>query len=139
MLISPTLQTDLAHLRDTLDAAHLFAAGAAKLNAQAARILAMDDAALTTWLQTRVANGTLDTLLTRHATTGAAANAALDATCATLAESGEKDIPTTRVDIRSIPEKLAAQRRTIDMDTLTVTTLPPEPETPGNAEPQLGL
>lgn len=123
-LLPPNLQTDLALLSETRDAASHLAAAASKLNGQVSRLLSLDDAALTAWLQGKGAS--LNDLLTRHATTGAAINAALDAASATLTESGDV-APVLRVDVRPLADKLTEQGRSIDFATLTVTTPQPEP------------
>jgi hypothetical protein len=133
MLLTPLQKTNatIAALGQTI-ASHL-AAAANAANQQAATALAMSDDDLTEWIQT------MDTasLFAAHEALGSAINTAASAAHDTLAESGI-DAPLGAVDTRSVPEKLAAQRREIQIiDGLPVViTLPPPPEPEPEPEPE---
>ena len=124
-LAQPSQQTDLALLEITRQRARHLINDAILANRQTAAILALDDAALTGWLQGHASE--LETLLTRHAVTGQAINAALSAVVATLTEAGDLLSPDY-VDTAPLAEKLAAQGRTLDLATLTVSTPQPVEE-----------
>lgn len=123
-LAQPSQATDLALLENTRGICRHLINAAILANRQTAAILALDDAALTAWLQSHAAE--LETLLTRHHVTGNAVNSALALISATLEEAGET-LTFDMVDIDPLVDKLDAQGRTLDMATLTVTTPTPEP------------
>lgn len=111
-------------------ASHL-AAAASRMDAITGAMLALGDDDLAEF-----ANGIgpveIQTVLTRHAESGAAINSALAQANATLSESGLDPVPGG-VDVRPLSDKLAEQFRTLDFDpatgTFTVTRIPqPEPE-----------
>lgn len=92
-------------------------------NRMAKALMALPDDELTGWLQSHA--DTLEIIFTRHAAVGAAINALLETTTAQL-ESTLSTLPEL-VDVRSVADKLAAQGRVINWQTLTVSTIPPEP------------
>jgi hypothetical protein len=90
----------------------------------ALELLGLSDAELTAWLQGHSAD--LETIFTRHAIVGSAINTLLETTATQL----NAPLPDL-VDVRPVAEKLADQRRVIDWQTLTISTLPePQPEPP---------
>lgn len=125
-LINPSQTTDLSLLETARDIANYLHNAAVLANKQASELLSMEDGALTTWLRSKASE--LSDLLTKHATTGAGINTAINAVNATLSEAGIATVPTL-VDVSPFADKLAAQGRQIDFATLTVSTIPtPEPE-----------
>jgi ABC-type transporter Mla subunit MlaD len=118
MLTSPTDKlidsaTQSIHSHATAQAQHA--------NRMAKALLALSDDELTAWLQGHAAD--LETIFTRHATVGSTINTLLATTAAQL------DAPLPElVDVRPVADKLADQRRVIDWQTLTISTLPPEPQ-----------
>lgn len=121
-LISNLDKNNAALVADAQRFSDALSVAAEAANRMAARILAMDDAQLTAWLQADDRTGEF----TRHGIAGVAVNTASDAVAATLLECGIAQ-PRTMVDVRSVPEKLAAQGRVIDLATMTVTTPEPQP------------
>jgi len=90
-------------------------------------MLALDDAALTEWLNSRTPQET-EEIFGAHKLLGDAINGAAQVASAVLAASGiAVHIPA--VDTRSVAEKLAAAGRVFEFEdgVFTVTTLPPEP------------
>ena len=126
MLTSPT---DNLIDRLTSDIHSHAIAQAQAANQMAKALLAMSDADLSAWLQSHAQD--LETIFTRHAAVGEAINALLETTAAQL----ESTLPEL-VDVRSVADKLADQRRSIDWQTLTVSTIPPEPQLEQPTEPQ---
>ena len=108
-------------------AAHLSAASS-RANGMVATMLALDDEALTNWLNSSPPQDTLD-LFTAHAQLGSALNGAIAVAGAVLESSG-LSAPSALVDIRSVAEKLASQGRVLDLTdgVFSVTTPAPEPE-----------
>lgn len=96
-------------------------AAAQHANTLAKLLLAMSDDDLTAWI--RANKSKLEVMFARHETVGLSVNTLLETTSAQL----ESTLPEL-VDVRSVADKLAAQRRVIDWETLTVSTLPPEPQ-----------
>jgi hypothetical protein len=91
-------------------------------------MIALTDDQLTAWLNSQPRED-VEALLAAHGQLGDAINAAATVAQAVLNESGmSANIPP--VDVRSVAEKLAAQRRILSIDNgaFTVTTLPLEPE-----------
>lgn len=123
-LVSPSQRHGIALLDSTRGILRHLENAAVLANRQVTALLALGDAALTSWLQSHAAE--LTDLLTRHAATGLSINAALVAIRATLIESGETLTSAVTVDVRPLAEKLAEQGRTIDMQTLTVSTPAPQ-------------
>ena len=127
-LLTP-LQTINARLAgDASSAANHIANAAVLANRMSASMLAMDDDQLTAWLNSQ-SRTDVEILLAAHGQLGQAINSAATVAQAVLNESGmSANIPP--VDVRSVPEKLADQRRvmTYENGAFAVTTLPPEPE-----------
>ncbi len=102
-------------------------AAAQHANTLAKLLLSMSDDELTAWLRANAEK--LEVMFARHETVGLSANTLLETTAAQL------EIPTPElVNVLSVADKLAAQRRVIDWQTLTVSTLPPEPQPEPPAE-----
>jgi len=110
--------------------AGFLAVAAGKMDSITARLLALDDASLAEFCNA-LGPQELQTVLQRHAETGAAINAALSQVNATLAESGRGTV-AGGVDVRPLGDKLAAQWRKLEMDgngVFSVASIPqPEPE-----------
>lgn len=119
MLTSP-IDNLIDHLTSAIHSHATAQAQAA--NRMAKALLALSDAELTAWLQGHAAD--LETIFTRHAQVGRGINALIETTAAQLETN-----PPELVDVRSVADKLAAQGRAIDWQTLTVSTIPPEPQT----------
>jgi hypothetical protein len=115
--------------------AHL-AAAAHEVNGMAELMLSLDDAALTEWLNHRPAEETLQKF-TRHGILGEAINAGLGVSKLELEESG-LPAPSATVDVRSVPEKLAARGRVFSADNgVFLVTTPPPPAPPAeDPEPE---
>lgn len=135
-LASPEQQIDLSLLEKTRGIARDLNNAVQRANSQVVDdLLSKTNEELTAWLQGKAPE--LNTLLTRHAVTGAGLNAAIAAVQATLTEAGDKMVIPT-VDVRPLQEKLADQGRQVDFTTLTVTNIPvpiPEPEPEPEPEP----
>lgn len=104
--------------------ANHLASAAVLTNKMTERVLALSDADLAAWLNSQ---GDPTPLFTAHGQLGEAINAAAQVATDTLNQWGlEPTIPT--VDVRSVPQKLAAQNRQIQVvdGIFSVTTLPPE-------------
>jgi hypothetical protein len=108
-------------------AAHL-AACAALANRMHQIPLAADDATLTAWLNQQAPADT-QALFAAHGQLGEIINAASQIAAGVLSQWGITP-NISAVDVRSVPEKLADQRRTLDLTEsgFVVTTLSPEPE-----------
>ncbi len=117
-------------------AAHLSAAATA-CNRMVAESLALSDADLTAWLNSRSAQE-VTALFSAHGLLGVCVNDAQETCNAMLQESG-LDASSVQVDIRPVPEKLAAMSRSItvvDGNYVVTTNPPPEPEpTPDEPTP----
>jgi hypothetical protein len=89
--------------------------------------LRLDDAQLTAWLNSRHPQETQE-LFAAHDLLGQAINAAADVAATALAASGIT-ANIQRVDVRSVDEKFADQRRVLAFEdgVFSVTTLPHEP------------
>ena len=112
--ISATLE------RKASDLAAYVAAAVHTMNGMANDLLALDDATLTAWLQANAAK--LAPMFEAHAANGETLNQL-------VAGVGQQTaIAPDLVDVRTVAEKLASQGRVIDWQTLTVSTLPPEPQ-----------
>jgi len=130
-LLTP-LQTINARLAgDASSAANHIVNAAVLANRMSASMLSLDDEQLTAWLNSQPRED-VEALLAAHGQLGEAINDAALVAQAVLNESGmSANIPP--VDVRSVAEKLAAQRRILSIDNgvFTVTTLPletkPEP------------
>lgn len=119
-LASPSQLTDLSVLEKTRSQANHLASLALLTNQQATEILQKDNAELTAWLQGKASE--LGTLFQRHLDVGTGINAIITAVQATLNEAGDTtNIPT--VDTRPFEEKLAAQGRTLNTQTLVVSNI----------------
>lgn len=127
-LLTP-LQTINARLAgDASSAANHIANAAVLANRMSASMLALDDEQLTAWLNSQ-SRTDVEILLAAHGQLGQAINAAALVAQAVLNESGmSANIPP--VDVRSIEDKLADQRRVLTYanGAFAVATLPPEPE-----------
>lgn len=127
-LLTP-LQTINARLAgDASGAANHIANAAVLANRMSASMLALDDKQLTAWLNSQ-SRTDVEILLAAHGQLGQAINAAALVAQAVLNESGmSANIPP--VDVRSIEDKLADQRRVLTYanGAFAVATLPPEPE-----------
>lgn len=103
---------------------------ASKANQMVQTLLALPDADLAAFLNA-LGPTELNSVLTRHAETGASINAALAQVNATLSESGRGTV-AGGVDVRPLSDKLAAQWRKLEMDQQGVFSLAaipqPEPE-----------
>lgn len=125
---------------ELLDATHslggYLSVCAAKANAMVRTLLALSDADLAAFCNA-LGPQELNSVLTRHAETGAAINLALSQVNATLAESGRGTI-AGGVDVRPFSDKLDAQWRKLEMDGNGVFSVAaiPQPEAP--PEPQMG-
>lgn len=96
-------------------------------NKIAKALLSMSDADATAWMRARA--DLLETIFGRHAIVGNTLNTLLATTAAQL------EVATPElVDVRSVADKLADHRRVIDWQTLTISTLPPEPQPEPPAE-----
>lgn len=112
--ISATLERKASEL------AAYVAAAVHTMNGMANGLLALDDATLTAWLQANADK--LAQMFDAHAANGEMINQL-------VAGVGQQTaIASDLVDVRPVTDKLAAIRRVIDWQTLTVTTLPPEPQ-----------
>lgn len=122
-LLTPLQQIDAQLAETARSAANHLANAAVYANRMVFAMLALDDEALTAWLNSRPPEET-QALFAAHGQLGEAINAA-----ATVAQSVlENAVSIPAVDTRSVPEKLAAARRVLAFDgAFTVTTLPPEP------------
>ena len=108
--------------------AHL-AAASNRANGMVSTMLALDDEALSAWLNSQSPEETL-ALFGAHGQLGEALNGALAIAGAVLAASG-LPAPDGFVDVRSVPEKLAERGRIFAFEdgVFSVTTPPPpEPE-----------
>ena len=127
-LLTP-LQTINARLAgDASSAANHIANAAVLANRMSESMLSLNDEQLTAWLNSQ-SRTDVEILLSAHGQLGQAINAAALVAQAVLNESGmSANIPP--VDVRSIEDKLADQRRVLTYanGAFTVTTLPPEPE-----------
>jgi hypothetical protein len=111
------------------------ASAAMVANQTASRVLALDDAALAAWLNSRPPQDTL-AMFAAHEALGTAINAAQLAAGSVLAAWGVTR-QSVAVDVRPFADKLAERRRVVGFDgsTWTVETLPaPEPEPVENSE-----
>ena len=127
-LLTP-LQTINARLAgDASSAANHIANAAVLANRMSASMLALDDEQLTAWLNSQ-SRTDVEILLSAHGQLGQAINAAALVAQAVLNESG-MSANILPVDVRSIEDKLADQRRVLTYadGAFVVTTLPPEPE-----------
>jgi L-fucose isomerase-like protein len=126
-LLTP-LQTINARLADDArQCANHIASASAIANRMVAAMLSLDDEQLTAWLNSQPRED-VEALLAAHGQLGEAINAAATVAQAVLNESGmSANIPP--VDVRSVAEKLADQRRVLTYanGAFTVTALPPEP------------
>lgn len=127
-LLTP-LQTINARLAgDASSAANHIANAAVLANRMSASMLSLDDEQLTAWLNSQ-SRTDVEILLSAHGQLGQAINAAALVAQAVLNESGmSANIPP--VDVRSVAEKLADQRRVMTYENggFLVTTLPAEPD-----------
>ncbi len=127
-LLTP-LQTINARLAgDASSAANHIANAAVLANRMSESMLSLNAEQLTAWLNSQ-SRTDVEILLSAHGQLGQAINAAALVAQAVLNESGmSANIPP--VDVRSIEDKLADQRRVLTYanGAFTVTTLPPEPE-----------
>ena len=127
-LLTP-LQSVNARLADDARACANHLANASILtNRMVTAMIALTDDQLTAWLNSQPRED-VEALLAAHGQLGEAINDAALVAQAVLNESGmSANIPL--VDVRSVAEKLAAQRRILSIDNgaFTVTTLPPGPE-----------
>lgn len=116
-------------------AAHLSAASS-RANGMVTTMLALDDEALTGWLNSQPPQDTLD-LFSAHGQLGEALNGAIAVAGAVLQSSG-LSAPSALVDIRSVAEKLASQGRVLGFDdgVFAVSTPEPEPELAPEPEPE---
>lgn len=108
-------------------AAHLQAA-AHKANGMVTTMLALDDAALTDWLNSQPPQDTLE-LFGAHGLLGEAVNGALTVAHAVLESSG-LTVPEVSVDVRSVAEKLAARGRVLDFTDGVFSVTTPLPSVP---------
>lgn len=113
-------------------AGHL-AAAAHHLNAVTGHLLSLDDSNLASFCNGLGAVEMGD-VLTRHFTTGAALNSAIETTNATLAAEGLPTVPDS-VDVSPLSDKLAAQGRALAFEggAFSVRRLEPPPaDTPAD-------
>lgn len=97
-------------------------------NAQADAVMALDDEKLAQWLMSKGQEA--EALFAAHFALGQAINTAARIAHDTLVANGVDNPPLGQVDVRSVPEKLAARRREIIIDEngIRVITHPaPEP------------
>ena len=122
---SHTTSAELLGLSDS--ALRFLSAAAGSVNAMTQKLLALDNAALESWLNSQPIADITD-LFTAHATAGTAINMAAETTSLQLVESG---VPGqyTEVDIRPFQEKLAEQFREVTHDgTKWVVSFLPTPD-----------
>jgi hypothetical protein len=126
-LLTPLTKINAALADDAKAVSNHLANSAILANRMVSAMLALDDERLTEWLNSRTPQET-EEIFAAHKMLGDAINGAAQVASAVLAASGiASNIPT--VDIRSVAEKLAANRRELAFadGAFAVTTLPPEP------------
>jgi len=135
-LLTPNQKINSILADDAVNIASHLSAAAQRANSMVNATLSLDDEALTSWLNSQPPNEIM-ALFQSHYELGVAVNAAINLANAVLAESGI-DAPTTTVDVRSVPEKLADKRRVFAFENgvFSVTTLPPEPEPEVEQKPE---
>ena len=140
LIPSPSVLAASEILDTACSIAGYLAVAAQKMDSITARLLSLDDENLAAFCNA-LGPVELNSVLTRHAETGAAINLALSQVNVTLAESGRGTI-AGGVDVRPLSDKLEAQGRTLVVDTDTgkfvvekiVTEQPPEPQMGGEPE-----
>jgi len=135
-LLTPNQKINSILADDAVNIASHLSAAAQRANSMVNATLSLDDEALTSWLNSQPPQE-IGALFQSHYELGVALNSAITLAGAVLAESGI-DAPTTTVDVRSVPEKLADKRREFAFENgeFFVTTLPPEPEPELEEEPE---
>jgi hypothetical protein len=126
-LLTPTEQINAALADDAKNCALHLASAAVTANRMVTTIMRLDDAALTSWLNSRPPEATM-AIFAAHGELGTALNHAITTAAEVLTGSGIP-APTESVDIRSVAEKLATANRTLAFEDgiWSVETLPPPP------------
>ncbi len=135
-LLTPIQSINAALAADARACASHLANASILTNRMVSAMLALDDAALTEWLNSQPPQDTT-ALFAAHGMLGEAINSAAQIAQSVLIESGVSvNIP--QVDVRSVAEKLASNRRVLSFENgvFGVTTLPPEPEPEPAPEPE---
>lgn len=108
-ILNPSHTTSAELLGLSGSALRFLSAAAGSVNAMTQKLLALDNAALESWLNSQPITDITD-LFTAHATAGTAINTAAATTSSQLVESG---VPGqyTEADVRPFQDKLASQGR----------------------------